>query len=54
MATKEEKPDETPTRLKHENGATVVVPAHKAEGLLRGGTFTKATARKTAASSKPE
>ena len=42
---KEEKRDETPTRLKHDGGGIVVVPAYKAEGLLRGGSFTKAPAK---------
>lgn len=50
MATKEDKPDETPTRLVYEGGITVSVPAHKAERLLKGGSFTKATAKKAAAS----
>jgi len=40
MAKKdEEKRDETPTRLKHVNGASVTVPAYKAEGLVAGGLF---------------
>ena len=47
MATKnEEKRDETPTRLKHTNGATVVVPAYKVDGLVAGGLFAKASAKK--------
>ena len=51
MATsKQEKRDETPTRLVHSGGAAVVVPAYKVEGLLRVGTFTKAPARRSAKS----
>lgn len=42
MAKKDDERDETPTRLTHVNGGTVVVPAHKADGLLAGGLFTKA------------
>lgn len=36
--------DETPTRLKHTNGAVSVVPAYKAERLVAAGLFTKVTA----------
>ena len=46
MATKEEKKDETPTRLKHINGATVVVPAYRVDQLVADGLFTKQTAKK--------
>lgn len=46
MSEKQEKRDETPTRLQHAGGATVVVPAYKVESLLRAGTFTKAPAKK--------
>lgn len=45
MAKNEEKRDETPTRLTHVNGATVSVPAYKAESLLAGGLFAKPQAR---------
>lgn len=41
MAAKQDKQDETPTRLTHINGGKVVVPAHKADGLVAGGLFTK-------------
>ena len=42
MAKKDEdKRDETPTRLSHVNGGTVVVPAYKAEALVAGGLFSK-------------
>lgn len=46
MASKEEKRDETPTRLKHVNGAAVVVPAYKVDGLVAGGMFSKPAAKK--------
>lgn len=41
MAKKDDERDETPTRLTHANGGTVVVPAYKAEGLVAGGLFSK-------------
>jgi hypothetical protein len=44
--------DETPTKLLHLNGgATVTVPAHKAEALIAGGLFQAPKASKSAASS---
>ena len=43
-----EKLDMTPTRLRHDSGGIVNVPAHKAKGLLEGGSFTKAPAKKAA------
>lgn len=43
MAKTEEKRDETPTRLTHVNGATVRVPAYKADRLVADGLFTKST-----------
>lgn len=43
MAKNDEgKRDETPTRLKHVNGASVTVPAYRAESLVAGGLFTAA------------
>lgn len=46
MAAKEDKRDETPTRLTHVNGATVTVPAYKADSLVSDGLFTKPTSKK--------
>ena len=37
------KDDTKTTRLTHSNGATVVVPADKAETLIAGGNFAAAT-----------
>ena len=44
---KEEKRDETPTRMQHAGGAFVSVPAYKVDSLLRAGTFTKASTKKS-------
>lgn len=41
-ANKEEKRDETPTRLTHVNGSTVVVPAYRADSLKATGLFAAA------------
>lgn len=41
MANKEEKRDETPTKLVHVNGATVSVPAYKADERVASGLFSK-------------
>ena len=46
-AKKEDKKDVTPTRLQHDGGAFVTVPAYKVDGLLRKG-FTKPAARRSA------
>lgn len=47
MAKKDEdKRDETPTRLSHVNGATVVVPAYRVDDLTASGLFSKPTSRK--------
>ena len=42
----DEKRDETPTRVTHINGASVVVPAYKVDGLVGAGLFSKSKTSK--------